>query len=63
MAMIYCNPVSTIKKNFEKKIYEEHKWKLYIPSLEFILIFTVGLIMMLSNFVENKNEPEKEKVE
>ena len=68
MALIYCNPVSTIKKNFEKKIYEEHQWKLYIPSLEFILIFIIGIIMMLTSFYsendveENKSEPEKEKV-
>ena len=50
MAIIYCNPLSTIKKNFEKNRYETQSWKLYIPSLEFILIFCLGLIMMLSSF-------------
>ena len=30
MAVIYCNPISTINKNFEKNKYEPQKWKLYI---------------------------------
>ena len=73
MAIIYCNPLSTIKKNFEKKRYETHIWKLYIPSLEFILIFCLGFIMILSSFQfekddnkyeENDKEPlKKEKVD
>ena len=68
MAIIYCNPISTIKKNFEKSRYEPLTWKLYIPSLEFILISILGLIMILSSFYsdndeeeENKEEPIKEK--
>ena len=78
MAVIYCNPLSTIKKNFEKNMYETQKWKLYIPSLEFILISSLGLIMILSSFysknddaqdvkdnekeIKMKDEPQKEKV-
>jgi len=56
MAVIYCNPVSTIKKNFEKNMYEPQKWKLYIPSLEFILISILGLIMILSSFYSKNDD-------
>ena len=56
MAVIYCNPVSTIKKNFEKYMYEPQKWKLYIPSMEFILIAILGLIMILSSFYSKNDD-------
>ena len=63
MAFIYCNPISTIKKNFEKNRFERQRWKLYIPSLEFILIFSIGLIMMLVSFQNETEDEIKEKEE
>ena len=71
MAVIYCNPISTINKNFEKNKYEPQKWKLYIPSLEFILISALGFIMILSSFyykndevdeIKDDEQPKKDKV-
>ena len=65
MAVIYCNPVSTIKKNFENAKYSRDNWKNYIPSLEFCLIATAGLIMILTIFqkdnddIEEDNNPKK----
>jgi hypothetical protein len=49
MALIYCNPLSTIKKNMEKNNYQED-WKIYIPSLEFCIISCLGFAMILSAF-------------
>ena len=49
MALIYCNPLLTIKKNFEKNNYQ-FNWKIYIPSIEFCIIFILGFAMILSSF-------------
>ena len=50
MAVIYCNPLTTIKKNFEKNNYQ-YDWKIYIPSLEFCIISCLGIAMILSGFL------------
>ena len=49
MALIYCNPLITIKKNLEKNNYQ-FNWKIYIPSIEFCIISILGFAMMLSSF-------------
>ena len=49
MALIYCNPLITVKKNFEKNNYQ-FDWKIYIPSVEFCVIFCLGFAMILSGF-------------
>ena len=65
MAIIYCNPAITIKKNFENVKYRRDDWKNYVPSLEFCLIATAGLIMILTIFqkdnddIEEDNNPKK----
>ena len=65
MAIIYCNPAITIKKNFENVKYRRDDWKNYVPSLEFCLIAAAGLIMTLTPFqkdnddVEEDNNPKK----
>ena len=58
MAIIYCNPITTIKKNFEKNNYQ-YDWKVYIPSLEFCIISCLGISMILSAFYFNDEEEEK----
>jgi len=55
MAFIYCNPVTTIKKNFEKNNYQ-YDWKIYIPSLEFCIISCLGFAMLLSSCHFNEEE-------
>ena len=65
MAVIYCNPLTTIKKNFEKNNYQ-YDWKIYIPSLEFCIISCLGIAMILSGFyiieeVGNDINTQKEK--
>ena len=64
LAFIYCNPVTTIKKNFEKNNYQ-YDWKIYIPSMEYCIISILGIAMMLSAFPiigeeENKKAGTKE---
>jgi hypothetical protein len=63
MALIYCNPLSTIKKNMEKNNYQED-WKIYIPSLEFCIISCLGFAMILSAFYfineDNKNDTNQQ---
>jgi len=59
MAIIYCNPVTTIKKNFESHKYSRDDWKNYVPSLEFCLIAAVGIIMTLTSFQIDNNEVEE----
>ena len=69
MAIIYCNPIITFKKNLENNPYETKIWKLFMPHLEFCLIASLGIIMILSSFVSdkeeknenNENAPNKEK--
>ena len=63
MAMIYCNPVTTIKKNMEKNRNETQRWKLFIPSLEFCLIAILGIIMILSSYYSKDDNEEKKKEE
>ncbi len=65
MAFIYCNPVTTIKKNFENNNYQ-YDWKIYIPSMEYCIISILGIAMMLSSCIiipdeENKEVNTKEK--
>ena len=65
LAFIYCNPVTTIKKNFEKNNYQ-YDWKIYIPSMEYCIISILGIAMMLSSCIiipdeENKEVNTKEK--
>ena len=65
LAFIYCNPITTIKKNFEKNNYQ-YDWKVYIPSMEYCIISILGIAMMLSAFPiigeeENKKVDSKEK--
>ena len=55
MALIYCNPLTTIKKNFEKNNYQ-YDWKIYIPSLEFCIISCLGFAMLLSSCYFNEEE-------
>ena len=55
MAFIHCNPVTTIKKNFEKNNHQ-HDRKIYIPSLEFCIISCLGFAMMLSSCYFNDEE-------
>ena len=55
MAFVYCNPITTIKKNFEKNNYQ-YDWKVYIPSLEFCIITCLGLAMMISTCYLNDEE-------
>ena len=69
MALIYCNPLSTIKKNMEKNNYQED-WKIYIPSLEFCIISCLGFAMILSAFYfinednkDNTNQQQEKKEE
>ena len=57
MALIYCNPLTTIKKNYEKNNYQLN-WKIYIPSMEFCVISCLGIAMMLSSLFFPKDEPE-----
>ena len=57
MALIYCNPLTTIKKNYEKSNYQLN-WKIYIPSMEFCVISCLGIAMMLSSLFFPKDEPE-----
>ena len=63
MALIYCNPLSTIKKNMEKNNYQED-WKIYIPSLEFCIISCLGFAMILSAFYfineDNKDDTNQQ---
>ena len=63
MALIYCNPLSTIKKNMEKNNYQEN-WKIYIPSLEFCIISCLGFAMILSAFYfineDNKDDTNQQ---
>ena len=63
MALIYCNPLSTIKKNMEKNNYQED-WKVYIPSLEFCIISCLGFAMILSAFYfineDNKDDTNQQ---
>ena len=63
MALIYCNPLSTIKKNMEKSNYQED-WKIYIPSLEFCIISCLGFAMILSAFYfineDNKDDTNQQ---
>ena len=59
MAIIYCNPAVTIKKNFENHKYSSNDWKNYVPSLEFCLIAVAGLIMTLSSFQKDNDEVEE----
>ena len=62
MALIYCNPISTIKKNMEKNKNNTQDWKLFIPSLEFCLISILGIIMILSSYYsKNDNEEDNTK--
>ena len=60
MAVIYCNPVITIKKNFENAKYSRDNWKNYIPSLEFCLIAGAGIIMTLTTFQRDNDEVEED---
>ena len=61
MAMIYCNPITTIIKNREKNKNKIQDWKLFIPSLEFCLISILGIIMILSSYYsKNDNEDDNE---
>ena len=65
LAFIYCNPITTIKKNFEKNNYQ-YDWKIYIPSMEYCIISILGIAMMLSSCIiiqveENKEVNTKEK--
>ena len=64
MAFIYCNPITTIKKNFEKNNYQSD-WKVYIPSLEFCIISCLGIAMILSScyFSDEEDKEAKEKQE
>ena len=63
MALIYCNPLSTIKKNMAKNNYQED-WKIYIPSLEFCIISCLGFAMILSAFYfineDNKDDTNQQ---
>ena len=63
MALIYCNPLSTIKKNMEKNNYQED-WKIYIPSFEFCIISCLGFAMILSAFYfineDNKDDTNQQ---
>ena len=67
MALIYCNPLTTIKKNYEKNNYQIN-WKIYIPSMEFCVIFCLGIAMMLSSLffprdeTENRDNDENEEI-
>ena len=61
MAIIYCNPLTTIKKNFEKNNYQYH-WTIYIPSLEFCMIFCLGFSMIISSFYFNIEDDQKIKI-
>ena len=60
MAIIYCNPALSIKKNFDKAKYSRDDWKNYVPSLEFCLIAAVGLIMTLTTFQRDNDEVEED---
>ena len=60
MAIIYCNPAITIKKNFENAKYSRDNWKNYVPSLEFCLIAAAGLIMTLTTFQKDNDEVEED---
>ena len=60
MAIIYCNPIITIKKNFENAKYNRNDWKNYVPSLEFCLIAAAGLIMTLTAFQKDNDEVEED---
>ena len=60
MAIIYCNPAITIKKNFENAKYRRNDWKNYVPSLEFCLIATAGLIMILTTFQKDNDDIEED---
>ena len=55
MALIYCNPLITIKKNLEKNNYQ-FNWKIYIPSIEFCLISILGFSMILSSFYYSEED-------
>ena len=63
MALIYCNPITSIKKNIEKNRYETKRWKLFIPSLEFCLIAVLGIIMILSSYYSTQDENEEKQEE
>ena len=60
MALIYCNPTITIKKNLEKDRGNMNNWKNFIPSLEFCLISVVGIIMILCSFKPRDDNNEGE---
>ena len=61
---IYCNPFSTIKKNFEKNKYHDGQiWKNYIPSLQFCLITGLGLIMFLISFYSFDDKKEDKNID
>ena len=63
MAMIYCNPITTIIKNMEKNKNNTQDWKLFIPSLEFCLISILGIIMISSSYYSKDDNEEKKKEE
>ena len=58
MALIYCNPLTTIKKNYQKNNYQLD-WKVYIPSTEFCAISCLGMAMMISSFYFKNDENDK----
>ena len=61
MALIYCNPLTTIKKNYEKN-NNQVDWKIYIPSIEFCVISCLGFAMLLSTFYSNEEEEKEIKI-
>ena len=56
ISIVYCNPIITIKKNIEKYPNETKLWKIILPNLEFCLISSLGIIMILSSNVSDKIE-------
>ena len=61
MALIYCNPLTTIKKNFEKN-NNQVDWKIYIPSIEYCIISCLGFAMLLSAFYFNEVDEKEIKI-
>ena len=62
MALIYCNPLTTIKKNFEKN-NNQVDWKIYIPSIEYCIISCLGFAMLLSAFYFNEEDEKEIKIQ